>query len=182
MTPLFLRRVPTHRLFIVVLLFPVLAACNLQTQPLATITPTTEPTVITSPQPLLTPTSALPPLQATPTQLPLFGQPAATATINIIVNPGGGTTAGATLDAALFDGRFEVEARTDGETIGIVYDVTIFRGSILMVLQGTNGLVWQKTLTASENSRADVPVPQAGVYELLIDAQNLSGEYSFRFE
>jgi hypothetical protein len=166
-----------------VVLAMVCTACNLQTQPPVTLT--SEPTAILASQtPALSPTSGLAPLQATPTQLPLFG--GATATINILVTPGGGTvtsaTGAATLDAALFDGRFEVEARTDGETIGIVYDVTVFRGSILMVLQGANGIVWQKTLTTSEASRADVPVAQAGVYELLIDAQNLSGEYQFRFE
>lgn len=161
----------------------VLAGCNLESQPRITETPNIEPTIEPTQSVLLTPTSALPPLQATPTQLPLFGQPqiVVTATINIVVNPGGATQP-TRFDPALADQRFELEARADGETIGILYEVTVNSGAVLMVLQGADGIVWQMTLTASENSRADVTVPRAGVYELLIDAQNLAGGYTFRFE
>ena len=174
-------RNPFHLGFLLVGLCLV-AGCNLQSQPRETEAPTSEPTLNVTQAPLVTPTNALPPLQATPTQLPLFGQPtvAVTTTINVIGNPN--ITLPTRFDPALADQRFEVEARSDGETIGIVYEVTINTGSVFMVLQGVDGIVWQMTLTASENSRADVSVPKAGVYELLIDAQNLSGGYNFRFE
>lgn len=163
----------------------VLAACNLQSEPPATATLTAEPPPAATSTLALSPTSALPPLQATPTQMPLLGQPqvgiTVIATTNAAITPNGTPLPGR-FDPALADQRSEVEAREDGDTIGIVYEVTINSGSILMVLQGEDGIVWQMTLTASANTRADVTVPKAGTYELLIDAQNLSGGYTFRFE
>lgn len=173
--------VTIERSLFLLVLSVTLCACNLQTAPPSTPTSEIPPTLTQAAPPPASPTPELPPLRATPTQFPLLNQPQPAATITLVAPGTINSSLAATLDPAQVDQRFEVEAR-EGETVGIVYEVIVNRGAVLMVLQGPGGIVWQMTLTASESSRADVTVPQAGVYELLIDAQNLSGEYKFRFE
>jgi hypothetical protein len=124
---------------------------------------------------------------AQPEQLQTRTQPGALATLlppppGIAVTPG--MTVGPdvpTMDAALADQRYEIEVR-DGRTVGVNYDVTVIRGSVLMVMQGPDGVVWQKTLTASETSRAEITVQQGGTYEVLVDIQNFDGQFQLSWD
>ncbi len=149
------------------LLVVALAACNLATSPRATATPrptATPPTVPGLPTLLPTPTQGLPPPGA-PTALP--------------VQPGGLPT----VDPATAAGRYPASVRA-GDTLGLAYDVIITRGALIFTIQGTQGqgLMWQRTFTASETGRHEFISTQGGEYELLIQTQNFDGAYNFRWE
>jgi hypothetical protein len=167
-----------HRLLPLIAL--LLAACNLQQGPVPTLPPDTPP----DSQIIATPTAldqipALPTLLPTPTQLIIVTTTppvAAPTTIDF-----GGGTGQPTIDAAFADERYAVEVR-DGATIGMNYDVTINRGTISMILQGPDGVLWQQTFTASEAGRAEVQITQGGTYEVLVNRENLDGNYAVSWD
>jgi hypothetical protein len=163
----------------------LLTACNLQQQaPTPTSLPptATEADNQTAPSPIpaeqATP-PAQPTLIATPTQLILvtttLSAPPAT------INTGSGTGV-PTLDAAQADERFPIEAR-NGATLGVNYEVTIgARGTVTMIVQGPDGVLWQHTFTASEAGRAEVQIEQGGTYEVLVFRENLDGSYAVSWD
>lgn len=163
----------------------LLAACNLQQDdPTPTVGVTEQPQQEASPQPSLTP--LLPPLRPTPTSLPLASLAAATPQPGIptAIPLGSGTPGNAltpTLDAAEADQRYEMTVR-DNKTIGVNYVVTLVTGTVSMTLQGPDGVVWQKTLTTSETSRAEVPIKQGGIYEILVQIDRFDGNYSVSWD
>lgn len=162
----------------------LLAACNLQQQPpLPTSLPPTQPDAPEQIPVSVTPqiqTTALPTLLPTPTQLVLV-----TATLSApptTINSEGSGEGLPTLDAALSDERYEIEARS-GATLGLNYEVTIgSRGVVSMTMQGPDGVVWQKMFTVSETGRAEVEIEQGGTYEVLVDRENLDGSYSVSWD
>lgn len=165
----------------------LLAACNLQQ---GDVTPTLNATnrpQDASPQPSLT--APLPTLRPTPTSLPVASLAAVTPPPGIptAIPLGGGTpgTSGGTLIPTLnptdADQRYEMTVK-DGKTIGVNYVVTITSGTISMTLQGPDGVVWQKTLTASETSRAEVPIKLGGTYEILVQIDHFDGNYSVTWD
>ena len=51
-----------------------------------------------------------------------------------------------------------------------------------MILQGPDGLLWEKMFTATEVGREDVTIITGGLYEILVDRQNFSGNYAVSWE
>ena len=159
----------------------LLAACNLQVAtepatPTATQLPTVEATQAV--MPTRTPTNLLPTLLPTPIQL----SPGQEFTDPLPVTvPAGDDVPAPTVSAAQADDRYEVTIRA-GDTIGLNYEAEITQGSLSLILQGPQGVVWQKTLTASENTRVPITVEIGGDYELLIFRQSFDGSYSFRWD
>jgi hypothetical protein len=168
-----------RRIYLLVITLMV-AACNLQQQ----VTPTPETTavpVVVSPSPPQ-PGTALPTLQPTPTQIVLVSATPGTNPTTVNFTGDGTIVPGQpTQDAALFDERYEVAARAES-TITVIFDVTVTGGLIFMILQGPDGLIWEKTFTATEAGREPVAVVNGGIYEILVDRQNLSGSYAVSWE
>jgi len=167
-------------------LIVLLAACNLQQQ--GNPTPTvgvTAPPAEASPAPSLTP--ALPTLRPTPTALPLASLAAvmppagAPTVIPLGVGTPGSNALTPTLNPTDADQRYELTVR-DGKTIGVNYAVTLETGTVSFTLQGPDGVVWQKTLTASETSRAEVPIQRGGTYEILVQIDRFDGNYSVSWD
>jgi hypothetical protein len=159
----------------------ILAACNLQQGPPTDAATAAPDQSTSSPAPLPTEADSLPPLQATPTQLPLL--PIISATL-----PSAPTTSATlipgtlpTLDAAQADERFELSIRA-GDRIGVNFEVTISSGTVMMQMQGAEGVVWQKSFSASETGREEVTVTQGGTYELLVTRRNLEGSYAVSWD
>ena len=48
--------------------------------------------------------------------------------------------------------------------------------------QGPDGLIWEKTFTATEAGREPVSIVSGGIYEILVDRQNLDGNYAVSWE
>jgi hypothetical protein len=175
-----------RKLFSVGLLFIFLsAACNLQMSP--AVTPTT---MITTPeQPVLPtdppagdtlqPTLAPPPLGATPTQF-VPGQTQPTV-IPLGGTPGLVGTGIPTLPAALADDRYEIRARPNS-TVGLNYNVTLVTGTVTFTVQSADGVLWQKTFTASEASRVEFAIQGGGTVELLVDIDRFDGNYSLNWD
>ena len=178
-----------HTLLALFFISLVLSACNLQQQ--GDPTPTLEATSQPQPEATLQPTQAeaLPTLRPTPTSLPLASLAANTPQPGIpTAIPLGAGTAGApgnaltpTLDPALADQTYEITARPN-DTIGVNYEVTLITGTVNMTMQGPDGVVWQKTFTLSETSRAEVPVVQAGIYQILVQIENFDGNYAVSWD
>lgn len=167
-------RFHTAALFLAILL---LAGCNLAFSPEApTAAPTqpTEPEVANTLEPTRTPFGAA---TQPPTLLP---PPLGTASVPTII-PVGATAGTPTLNAALADQRYELQVRAD-HTIGVNYTITMTRGSVTLVLQGPDGLVWQQTFVASETGRAEVPVKQGGMYEVLATIENFDGNFNVSWD
>ena len=162
----------------------LLSACNLQQQGEAT--PTLNATS-QSPQAMATSAQIVPTLRPTPTSLPLASVGAVTLSPGIptVIPLGGGTPGNGTVIPTLnptdADQRYEMTVK-DGKTIGVNYVVTITSGTISMTLQGPDGVVWQKTLTASETSRAEVPIKLGGTYEILVQIDHFDGNYSVSWD
>lgn len=78
-------------------------------------------------------------------------------------------------------GRFPITLRP-GQTVGINYSVTVLAGSVMLVFQGAEGILWQKTFTASETSRVPVTVQQGGSYEVLAFTENFNGSYDLAWD
>jgi hypothetical protein len=151
----------------------LLAACNLQqVPPTATLA---DPQTVASPAPAdalpITPT-----LRPTPTQIFLV-----TTTPDSAPTPLNFGTGQPTQDAAQFNERYEVNVRDD-TPIAVIYDITITRGSLLMLLQGPDGVVWEQSFTATEAGRAEVTITQGGTYEILVRRENFDGNYSVSWE
>jgi hypothetical protein len=162
----------------------LLSACNLQQiDPTPRVSITVQPQQATS-TPALNP--LLPTLRPTPTSLPLASL-SATTPLPGIPTPiplGNGTPSNAltpTLNAAEADQRYEMTV-PNNKTIGVNYEVTLITGTVNMTLQGPDGVVWQKTLTTSETSRAEVPIQQGGVYEILVQIEQFDGNYSINWD
>ena len=163
------------------LLILLLAACNLQQAPPTTPTaegppeitpPTTQPTRITPERP-----NNLPTLLPTPTQMNLITTaPPGPTPLNFESG-----TPGPTLDAALADDRYELEAGANS-TRGINFEVTVTQGAVHMTMQGPDGILWQRTFTNSETGRDEVTITQGGTYEILIDRENFDGNYALSWD
>jgi hypothetical protein len=154
-----------------------LSACNLQMSP--ALTPTIVVTQAQDVPPTLTPV----PVGST-AQPTLAPPPLPTPTVGIVTpiplgvgTPGLTGTGVPTLSAALADDRYEIQVRPNA-TIGVNYTVNVITGSVTFTLQGPDGVLWQKTITATENTRVEVVVQQGGLYEVLVDINNFDGNYS----
>lgn len=185
---------PRYTVLFVAVLGLALAACTLET---AAPTPTTDPNILQTwtpvpVTPVVQPTNAtpipggrglptplpmtntpdgVPPRPVTPvllTPLPLGALPASNANLT---NPG---LPPVSADGAA--GRFPITARA-GQTVGINYSVTVLAGSVTLIFQGAEGILWQKTFTASEASRVPVTVQQGGAYEVLAFTDRFNGSY-----
>jgi uncharacterized lipoprotein len=160
----------------------LLAACNLQqSEPTATISATQQSE--STPQPTIQ-QPAQPTLRPTPTSLPLASLSAVTPPPGAVTTiPLGGTANNLTptLNPTDADQRHELQVR-DGDTIGVNYAVTLITGTVSFTLQGPDGVVWQKTLTISETSRAEVTVTQGGKYEILVQLDRFDGNYNVSWD
>lgn len=164
------------------LMLCLLAACNLQVAtepapPSVTQPPALEttPTLMPSRTPANLPTLLPTPIQIIPGQE--FTDPLPVTLPAIDQVPENAPT----VSAALADDRYEVTIGA-GETVGLNYEAEITRGSLSLVLQGPGGVVWQRTLTASETTRVPITVQIGGDYELLIFRQGFDGSYSFHWD
>lgn len=170
------------------LILLVLAGCNLSPAPLAseTVAPSvTAPPAAATQQPTRTPQSTLPPLPATPTQF-FPGQAASPQPVTLAAPdanpPAAEPLPQATIDPATANDRYEITARS-GQQVGIIYEVAIPAGmSLSMVVQGPDGVVWQRTLTADASTREEFAVEQGGVYELLLFRQGSNISYAFSWD
>lgn len=154
---------------LLIVLAGLLAGCNLALTP---ATPTLESTIA--------PDATLPPTRTSePGNPTLAPPPFATNTVPTVVPLGINSTA--TLDPALADQRYPLLVQPNN-TVGVNYTIVITSGSVTLFLQGTDGLVWQKTFTASETARAEVPVKQGGAYEILAQVENFDGSYSVTWD
>ncbi|MEO8606795.1 MAG: hypothetical protein ABI690_02880 [Chloroflexota bacterium] len=178
---------PTRFLTVCIIVAALLTACNLQQQGEAT--PTLDAS-IQPPQTTITPAQVLPTLRPTPTSFALATAvpPSPFPGLPTVIPLGGGTpglpgsgTVIPTLNPTDADQRYEITVK-DGKTIGVNYVVTITSGTITMTLQGPDGVVWQKTLTASETSRAEVPIKLGGTYEILVQIDHFDGNYSVSWD
>ena len=157
----------------------LLAACNLQQAPQTS--PTVAP-VDNRPQDSasVTPGSeAQPTLQPTPTQLVLTTVTALPFPTTLDLGNNGNPVS--TMDAALADERYELQVRAN-EAVGINYDVTVTRGTVFMIMQGPDGLIWQKTFTATEKGREEVTITEGGTYEVLVTHEQLEGSYAVSWD
>lgn len=172
------------RSLILILLVLLLAACNLQQQPVTTPTAQT-PAEDANPQtvPTLTPQpGALPTLLPTPTQLSLVTvtQLPLPTTIDF-GSESTPATPGPRLDPAQADDHYQIEARA-GATVGLNYDVTLERGTVELYLQGPEGLLWQKTFTSSETGRHEITNAAGGTYEVLVNIESFDGNYALSWD
>lgn len=168
------------------LLALVMTACNLQQAPL---NPT--PTLLPTPtafselpgQPTRTPIN-LPPTQVdlntpplpafeTPTALPLGSSPVAVTAASGTVIPTVST------QQAVKSTTIQVTA---GKTVGLNYVLTMTMGSVTLTMQGSGGVVWQKTFTASETGRIEVVIPQAGAYDVMAQTDHFEGNYQLSWD
>jgi hypothetical protein len=177
LTPHLFRLIPRTSLFITLFL----AACNLQQQgePTPTLSATQEQAATSTP---VIEQTALPTLRPTPTSLSL-ATPIVSVTqqgIPTVLLPGTGTLI-PTVNPTGVAQRFEMTVR-DGKTIGVNYEVTMTGGSIRFTLQGTDGVVWQKTLTTSETTRVEVPIKLGGMYEILVNIDHFDGNFSVSWD
>jgi hypothetical protein len=62
------------------------------------------------------------------------------------------------------------------------FEVTITSGTVEMLMQGPEGVVWQKTFSSSETGREEVTVAQGGSYEILVTRRNLEGSYAVSWD
>ncbi len=180
-----------HTTILVISLSCVLTACNLQQTP-SNPTPTLQstPTALNQPpeqptrtpiglpnsnqQPSQLPESSLsaPPLPnlQTPTALPLGASP----------NPANGTVIPTvSTQQAVKSTTIQVAA---GKTVGLNYVVTLTMGSVTLTMQGPAGVVWQKTFTASETGRVEVPIQQAGAYDVMAQTDHFEGNYQLSWD
>ena len=168
--------------FRTLLLILLLTACNLQQQTTPTPVATALPAQVSPTPESVQPTTPLPTLQPTPTQILLVTTtPDLNPTTVDFANGGTPVPGQPTRDAAGFDERYEVVTR-DESTITVIFDVTVDSGAIIMIMQGPDGLVWEKTFTTTEAGREAVAITAGGTYEILVDRQNLSGNYAVSWE
>jgi hypothetical protein len=162
------------------LLLPVLlVGCNLQQGPQTSPTPALdddEPPIISSSTP---PLPNQPTLLPTPTQLVLTT--ATPLAVPTTIDISGSDGARATLDATQADERYELQVRDDS-TVGINYDVTVNRGTVVIFVQGPDGLLWQKTFTTTEAGREEIAITQGGTYEVLVTHEQLDGNYAVSWD
>jgi len=154
----------------------LLSGCNLAFNPPP---PTTLPTFTPEPQSVNTVAPTRTPFGAATQQPTLLPPPLPTSNLPTAIPLGAGGTP--TLNATLADQRYELQARPD-HTIGINYTITMTRGTVTLVLQGVDGLVWQQTFTAAETGRAEVPIKQGGTYEVLATIENFDGNFSITWD
>jgi len=154
-----------------------LSGCNLAFSPPP---PTTLPTFTPELQSVNTLAPTRTPFGAVTQQPTLLPPPLPTNNLPTII-PLGATAGTPTLNAALADQRYELRANPN-HTIGINYTITMTRGTVTLVLQGVDGLVWQQTFTAAETGRAEVPIKQGGTYEVLATIENFDGNFSITWD
>ncbi len=170
------------RTFSIVGVVLLISACNLQQQTTPTPATTAAPAIVSQTPSLPQSVTALPTLRPTPTQIFLVTATPVTDPTTVNFSNGGTVVPGLpTQDAVLFDERYEVAARAE-TTITVIYDVALAQGTIFMILQGPDGLLWEKSFTATEAGSEAVTVTTGGTYEILVDRQNFDGNYAISWE
>lgn len=181
-------------LFITLISLFLLTACNLQqasdgTTPEATseVIQQTDPSPTVESAPAQ-PTTEHSPLLPTPVQVTAVAPPVVTATLpplNTLPPQGSsgenGTALPPTLDPASADNIHEIEARANTQ-IGLNYEATVEGGSVQLILQGPDGIIWEKTLTQTETDRIEFTTTQAGTYRVLVNINQLAGNYSILWD
>ncbi len=167
----------------------LLPACTLeQAAPTPTIHPdilqTWTPVPVT---PIVQPTAASPAPagQVVPTALPLNQTDSAepprpvTPVLLTPLPPGAQAVPGpGTAGAAA---RYTLTLRS-GETVGVNYAIHVLTGSVTLVFQGAEGVLWQQTFTVSETNRAAVTASRGGVYEVLVFTERFDGSYDLSWD
>lgn len=158
----------------------LLAGCNLQTlaptptpvesTAAADVTPTSLPSLTPLPDLTARPTLVPPPLAETPTAVPL-GVSSGTP------NPLAGEP---TVDPATATQRYALTARA-GKTVGVNYNLIVTRGTVTLIMQGPEGVVWKQTFSATETGRVEVPV-QGGAYEILAQVERFDGSFDLSWD
>lgn len=181
-------------LFAFVIMLVILPACNLQQAPEATesIAPPVEESVLTPtvenapqatgespllPTPLQQNTAEAPPLVITATLPPLN----TLAPQGSTGDSSNSTALPPTLDPAQADNLHEIQARANTQ-IGLNYEATVEGGSVQLILQGPDGVIWEKTLTQTETDRIEFTTTQAGTYMVLVEINQLAGNYSISWD
>lgn len=166
-------------LCVLIVLVLCLAACNLSTD-----APTRTP-IPADPQETIN----APPGANTPIILTQQAQPSRTPGNNaVLLTPGQFLTPAATIGTPIPPGTILVTKGQEDDryavTVGanqiliLNYEVEVLRGTVAMTMQGPDGIVWQKLFTASETTSAEIPIQQAGEYEVLISIEQFDGGYS----
>ncbi len=171
---------------VVLMLAGGLAACNLQmATPLVPTAPPSDTPPPLAEQATRTEAAPVPTLLPTPGQFipgqPVQPLPPPPLPVTVVPGSSGDYSTEPTLDAAIADERYTVEVRS-GAAQAITYELTIIRGSLALQVQGPDGVVWRRALSASETASSSFTVQQGGVYELLVFRQNFDGSYAFRWE
>lgn len=163
----------------------LLPACTLEQ---AVPTPTVHPDILQTwtpvpVTPIVQPTAAspAPPGQVVPTALPLnqnnAAEPPRPVTPVLLTPLGVQAVPGAAGAAA----RYTLTLRP-GETVGVNYAIHVLTGSVTLVFQGAEGVLWQQTFTVSETNRAAVTAPRGGVYEVLVFTERFDGSYDLSWD
>lgn len=164
----------------------IITACNLQQTPLNP-TPTLQPTPTTlslpTEQPTRTPIGQ-PTAQSLPSSLiaPTLStiQTPTVVPLGVSPNPASGTVI-PTVSTQQAVKSTTIQVPT-GKTVGLNYVVTITSGSVTLTMQGPAGVVWQKTFTASETGRVEVPIQQAGAYDVMAQTDRFEGHYELSWD
>lgn len=171
-------------LLLVIGLLSLLTACNLQAVP-SEVTPTLQPTPTALSQPTELPTRTpigqptAQPNVNTPV-LPILSTPTAIQLGGVTPNPSGGTII-PTVSTQEAVKSTTIQAAA-GKTVGLNYVVTMTAGSLTLTMQGPSGVMWQKTFTASETSRVEVTIQQAGAYDVMAHTDHFEGNYQLSWD
>jgi hypothetical protein len=169
----------------------LLSACNLQQTPLnATPTLQPTPTALNQPteQPTRTPIDQPNSVQPTAQQLqssliapplPNFQTPT-TIPLGTTPNPASGTII-PTVSTQQAVKSTTIQASA-GKTVGLNYVVSLTMGSVTLTMQGPAGVVWQKTFTAAETGRVEVPIQQSGAYDVMAQTDHFEGNYQLSWD
>jgi hypothetical protein len=178
------------RYLFIVIIAVLMTGCNLQS---AALTPTLNPNLDISPTmlpvtPIVQPTEPRPMLQATPTQFNPANIPVVATQAGIptaISLPGQATVTPLngvpTISGVGAASRYPIRGKP-GQTIGINYTMEVLTGSVTLIFQGAEGILWQKTFTASETSRVEVTVERGGDYEVLAFIERFDGSYNLSWD
>jgi hypothetical protein len=177
-------QVPSKITVLLLGLLCLLTACNLQQNPVE-VTPTLQPTPTALSQPTAQPTRTpigqptAQPNVNTPA-LPIIQTPTALQLGGITPNPSGGTVI-PTVSTQEAVKSTTIQAAA-GKMVGLNYAVTQTAGSLTLTMQGPDGVVWQKTFTASETGRIEVTIQQAGAYDVMAHTDRFGGHYELSWD
>lgn len=181
--------IQTRRIvYLLVITVLLIAGCNLQQAmptPTLAVTPASPTTNATSIQESSTSQPGIqmttratlppPPLASTPTALPIGEIPPNAPTLAVL-----GPDV-PTLSAASAAYRYEVKA-APGKRLRLHYNIQLKTGAVSLVMQGPEGVIWQKSFTATAVSQDELTLAAGGVYEILVFAERFDGSYSVWWE